>query len=53
VDWWSYETLEERQVRRARMLADPRLQAYLDKVTDLIHLQVNRILQPTAFSPLR
>jgi uncharacterized protein YbaA (DUF1428 family) len=53
VAWWSYASLDERQARRARMLADPLWQAYLDKVVDLIQLQNTRILQPTAFSPLR
>jgi uncharacterized protein YbaA (DUF1428 family) len=53
VAWWSYASLDERQARRARMLADPLWQAYLEKVVDLIQLQNTRILQPTAFSPLR
>jgi hypothetical protein len=53
VAWWSYASLDDRQARRARMSADPLWQAYLDKVVDLIQLQNTRILQPTAFSPLR
>jgi hypothetical protein len=53
VAWWPYASLDDRQARRARMLADPLWQGYLDKVVDLIQLQNTRILQRTAFSPLR
>jgi hypothetical protein len=40
---WSYTSLDDRQARRARLLADPLWQAYLDKVVDLIQLQNTRI----------
>ncbi|MCW0001503.1 NIPSNAP family protein [Pararhizobium sp. YC-54] len=53
VAWWSFESLDDRQMRRGRMLADPRWADYLLQVTDLIDLQKNRILSPVAFSPLR
>jgi len=53
VAWWSFDSLDDRRARRARMVADPRWQAYLAMVGDLLHLQTTRILSPVAFSPLR
>ena len=53
VAWWSYESLDDRASRRARMLADPRWHDYLAKVDGLLETQNSRILVPTAFSPLR
>lgn len=53
VSLWGFESLDDRMQRRGRMLADPRWQAYLDQVTDLIDVQSTRVLLPTAFSPLR
>jgi hypothetical protein len=53
VSLWGFEGLDDRMQRRALMLADPRWQAYLDRVTDLIDVQSTRILVPSAFSPLR
>ena len=44
---------DDRQVRRTRMLADPRWQAYLALVDGLLQLQTTRILSPVSFSPLR
>jgi hypothetical protein len=35
------------------MQADPRWRAFLPKIQPLIHTQTNRILIPTAFSPIR
>lgn len=53
VAWWSYVSLDDRQTRRERMLADNRWQDYLTRVDGLIDLQQTRILRPVAFSPLR
>ena len=53
VAWWSFDSLGDRQDRRARMLADPRWQGYLARVVDLLQLQTTRILSPVSFSPLR
>lgn len=53
VAWWSFESLDDRQARRVKMLADPRWQAYLGMVVDLLQLQTTRILSPVSFSPLR
>ncbi len=50
---WAYESLAEREERRARLQADERWRAFLPKVQPLIHTQRNRILVPTPFSPLR
>ena len=50
---WRYDSYAEREEKRARLQADPRWQAFLAKVQPLMHTQQNRILVPTAFSPLR
>jgi len=52
VAWWGYDSLDARDAARARMLADPAWQAYLDRVTDLLDVQHTRILKPVAFSPI-
>ena len=53
VAWWAYDSLADRETRRATMLADPRWPDYLAKVVDLLQLQATRILSPVSFSPLR
>ncbi len=53
VAWWAYDSLDERDAARTRMLADPEWQSYLDRVTDLIDIQQTRILKPVSFSPIR
>ena len=50
---WRYESYGEREQRRARLQADERWKQFLGKIQPLIHTQQNRILVPTAFSPLR
>ena len=50
---WRYESFAEREERRARLQADGRWTDFLGKIQPLIHTQHNRILVPTAFSPLR
>ena len=50
---WGYESFAEREERRARLQADDAWKAFLAKIQPLIHTQQNRILVPTAFSPLR
>jgi hypothetical protein len=50
---WGYDDFAQRQERRARLQADPRWQEFLGKIQPLIHTQQNRILIPTAFSPIR
>ena len=50
---WRYDSFADREERRARLQADPRWKEFLPKVQPLFHTQQNRILVPTAFSPLR
>ena len=50
---WRYDSFAEREERRARLQADLRWKPFLDRVQPLIHTQQNRILVPTAFSPIR
>jgi hypothetical protein len=50
---WRYDSYAEREERRARLQADERWQDFLARIQPLIHTQVNRILVPTSFSPLR
>jgi hypothetical protein len=50
--FWGYSSYAEREQRRARLQADERWKAFLDKIQPLIHTQQNRILVPTSFSPI-
>ena len=50
---WRYDSFAEREERRGRLQADERWKAFLAKVQPLMHTQQNRILVPTAFSPIR
>ena len=50
---WGYDDFAQREERRARLQADERWKAFLGKIQPLIHTQQNRILVPTAFSPLK
>ena len=50
---WGYASYAEREQRRARLQADDTWKAFLGRIQPLIHTQVNRILVPTAFSPIR
>jgi hypothetical protein len=50
---WGYESVDDRAARRERLAKDPAWQAYLQKVIPLLVKQENRLLRPTAFSPIR
>jgi hypothetical protein len=50
---WGYNSYAEREERRAKLQADDAWKAFLGKIQPLIHTQQNRILIPTAFSPIR
>ena len=50
---WAYDNFADREQRRARLQADDAWRTFLAKIQPLIHTQQNRILVPTAFSPLR
>ena len=49
---WAYEDLNDREARRTALTADPRWQVFLPKIQALIEVMDNKILKPTAFSPL-
>jgi len=48
-----YDNFAEREQRRAKLQADERWRDFLARIQPLIHTQQNRILVPTAFSPIR
>ena len=50
---WGYPSYAEREERRAKLQADPRWKDFLARLQPLLHTQQNRILLPTAFSPIR
>lgn len=49
---WAYASLDDRAACRARLNADPAWLAFLPKIQALIETMENKILLPTAFSPL-
>jgi hypothetical protein len=49
---WAFADLDDREKRRAALAADPRWQVFLPKIQALIETMENKILKPTAFSPL-
>jgi hypothetical protein len=51
--FWRYDSYGQRAERRATLQARDDWKAFLAKIQPLIHTQSNRILVPTAFSPLR
>jgi hypothetical protein len=53
VHLWGYTDLNDRATRRAELAREPGWQEYLRVCTPMIVSMENRILVPTAFSPLR
>jgi len=51
VHLWAYKDYAEREERRARLIADPRWQAYVPKIRGFQISQENKILIPARFSP--
>lgn len=51
VHMWAYTDMKERSERRARLGADPRWKAYVQKIRPLQISQENKILIPAPFSP--
>ncbi|MCJ8507168.1 NIPSNAP family protein [Rhizobium lemnae] len=49
---WAFTSLDDRQARRDALMADPAWRAFLPKIRDLIEVANNKIMKPTAFSPL-
>lgn len=53
VHLWRYESMADREQRRAKLAVAPGFSDYLDAATPLLLKMENRILVPTAFSPLK
>jgi hypothetical protein len=52
VHLWAFDSLDERDRRRAALLADPQWQEFLPHLQAHIEEMECKILRPTAFSPL-
>ena len=50
---WAYESLADREQRRAAIMKDPEWQAYLRDQPLVLLAQESQILNPTSFSPLK
>lgn len=53
VHLWGYESLAERERRRALLAADPEWQEYLKNLPDILVKMESRILVPAPFSPIK
>jgi hypothetical protein len=51
VHLWAYDSIADREARRARMAEDPEWQAYLKVNAGMFVQQEIKILKPTRFSP--
>lgn len=49
---WQYDSLGDREARRAALEADPAWQAFRAKTSGYVQSMRSRILRPTWFSPL-
>jgi NIPSNAP len=49
VHLWAYESFEDRERRRAQLVADPGWQSYVQKMRPMLIAQTNRILRPAPF----
>ncbi|WP_454701741.1 NIPSNAP family protein [Agrobacterium burrii] len=50
---WAFSSLDDREERRAKLMADPRWLSFLPKIRDLIEVAENKIMKPARFSPLK
>ncbi len=50
---WGYQSLDDRQRRRAALAADPNWQPFLAEILPLLTRQESQILTPTVFSPIK
>ena len=50
---WAYDDLADRATKRAGLAQDPEWQAFVQDTISCIEQMQNRILVPTAFSPMR
>jgi hypothetical protein len=46
---WAYDSLDDREARRARLAADPAWLAFLPKIRDLIEVADSKIMKPAPF----
>jgi hypothetical protein len=46
---WAFKSLDDREERRTRLMADPDWQAFLPRIRDLIEVAENKIMKPAAF----
>lgn len=46
---WAFTSLDDREERRARLMADPDWQAFLPCIRDLIEVAENKIMKPATF----
>jgi hypothetical protein len=46
---WAFQSLDDREERRTRLMADPDWQAFLPRIRDLIEVAENKIMTPAAF----
>ena len=53
VHLWAFDSLDDRDSRRAALLMDPEWLAFLPRLQALIEEMECRILRPTPFSPLQ
>ena len=53
VHLWGYASLADMEVRRANRDADPNWMIYKEKTAGMLMDQVNKILKPTDFSPIK
>jgi predicted RNase H-like nuclease len=52
VHLWAYKDFQDRTDRRKELAASEAWQTYVKKIRPLVLLQENKILTPTAFSPV-
>lgn len=53
ITMWGYESMADRDTRRAALYADPEWIAFGPKTTPFIQKMETAILRPTSFSPIR
>lgn len=49
---WGYESFEDRQLRRARLAANPQWKAFVPKVMPMIRDMHNQLLNPAPFAAI-
>ena len=49
---WAYDSLDDRERRRAALAADPAWLAFIPSIQELMEDMDSKIMRPTSFSPL-